>query len=218
MVGGPTPQTIATGGSAPVLAAGPDGSVLVGWWDNERTLTRNGTGEYDLVTRVWNPTEGTWSEPDFIHGARSENNEATAVAGPEGFVLVYTDNNRHMHALYRPYGANGWTLAGEVPDRAGARAFEPSLVAGPQGQILLTWRSFLQGSPNQVGAALYDGVGRFLPLPLPPATDRDLFRIGGAFNSEGAPVLFFDDGEVRQGCAGTAISDLIGAEPLAPAT
>jgi hypothetical protein len=208
IIGGPSPQRVPTTGAAPVLAVSSDGAVLVAWWDDERTLDRSGAANHDLVARLWDPAKRAWSAPEYLKGARSEETEAAAAAGRDGFLLVWSNEQRRLRSLHRPYAGRGWSASAEVPDRGNARAFEPALAADSDGRALLTWRSFRPGAPSQVGAALHDGGGRFAGLPTPPATDADLFQIGGLLTEEGRPVLFFDDGEVQQGCAGVAITEM----------
>lgn len=205
---GPTPM--ATSGFGPVVAAAPDGSVLVAWWDDERTLSPSGGNEFDLIVRQYDPRERAWSAPEAVLGARSNQTHAALAAGRSGFVLVSTDQAERLQARQRPFGGGAWSPVVAVPDRAGARGAEPALVRSADGRLLLTWRSFLEEGDNRLGAAVSENGARFAGLfSSPPLAADDLVH-GGVFNSRGAPVVWFNDPAVRASCGAVAWSEMSG--------
>lgn len=107
---------MATSGFAPVIAIAPSGTVLVGWWDDERTIGTTGGHPFDLVFRVREPGRD-WSAVATVPGARSSNPEASAAATRRGFTLVSAGSDQQLQA--RSFQTGRWSAATTIPDGLG---------------------------------------------------------------------------------------------------
>ena len=198
---------MATSGFAPIIAAAPGGAVLVGWWDDERTIGRAGGHPFDLIVRVREPGQ-TWSPMEPVPGARSPHPYAAAAATPRGFTLVSVGADHRLEARWRPLRTGKWSTAIPVPDGPGLRAIEPALLAGGDGRLLLTWRSFAKES-NLARAAMVGGDGRFVDLFASPVPSLDNPEHGGLFDARGAPVAWFSNPSLVAPCVGIVWSEMV---------
>lgn len=203
MMGGPN-QQVRTSGGSPMVAVGPDGAVLVAWWDNQLTLNPMGALARDLMWRVRGP-DGRWSRSRRFDAARSEHAEDSALtADASGFLLLFAGADRQGRLARLPQGAESWTAPQPIGE---GRLFEPQFSSlGPGGAVLAQWRGFVPGRGSHFALAGSNGAGGLRPLPSPPADGFDLFAHAAGIDSAGRLVALFDDPEEPQGCAGLAWS------------
>jgi hypothetical protein len=200
---------MATSGFAPVIAVAPGGGVLVGWWDDERTIGRTGSHSFDLVVRIREPGR-PWSSAETVAGARSADPYAAAAATSRGFTLVSVGADHRLHARRRALGASSWSTAAAIPDEPGVRTIEPALVAAENGRLLLTWRSFTELS-NRARAAVAGDDGRFADLLASALPVVDHPEHGGLFNARGGPVAWFSNPSLVAPCAGIVWTEMAAA-------
>ena len=200
MTGGPSPQRVRTSGGGPMIAAAPNGAVMVAWWDNHFTLTDMGDGRRDLMWRV-RAADGRWSPSRRFDAARTEEPQhSTLAADGEGFVLLFAGRENRAHAARLAYGAERWTAPRAL--HGSGRMFEPALAPAAGGTLLASWRAHGVSREARLVAAGSGGADLFRPLPAPPIDDSDLFGHAVAADATGRVVALFDDPEEPQGCAG----------------
>jgi len=188
---------MATSGFAPVIAVQPGGTVLVGWWDDERTIRTTGGHPFDLMFRIREPGRD-WSAVTTVPGARSSNPEAAVTATQRSFALVSVGSDHRLQV--RPFEFGKWSAATTLPNEPGRRATEPALLAGPDGQLLLTWRSFGDQGSSRARAALAKSDTGFVDLFTSPVLGIDDLVQGGLFSARGTPIAWFSDPRLVAPC------------------
>ena len=207
MTGGPSPRQTSTSCGSPMIAAAPDGSVMVAWWDNQFTLSAIGDGERDLMWRVRAP-DGRWSPSRRLETARSGEGQHSALgADAAGFVLLYAGEGRRPHMTRLAYRSDRWSAAQAL---GSGRMFEGALSPAGGGALLGHWREFQPRQDARFALAGSDGQGGFAALSSPPNRGFDLFAHAAAADGAGRSVALFDDPEEPQGCAGLAWSATTG--------
>jgi hypothetical protein len=198
---------MATSGFGPVAASAASGGLMVGWWDDDRSLGRSDHNMFDFIARFYDPERRTWSTPEMVADAGSREATAAAAAGANGIVLVSADAAGRLQARHRPFRGGTWSAAVPVPDDERRRAASPALARRADGRLLLTWRSFTDGGSNRLHAALSGGGAEFERAFSSPDLGSEDPMHGGVFNAAGAPMLWFNDPAVRAGCSGIAWSE-----------
>ncbi len=157
-----------TSGIRPSVAQLTNGSLLVAW------SRANATG-YDVVYSVFNGT--SWSQTQLLVADGSRNLASDLTVTPDGRLWLFWQSNR-TDSNYDIYYKNSWNNGGNWTQNypmplstPGIIDRNPSAAAGPDGNILLAWESWISGDAD-LFLSRFNGTKWSPPLQL--TTDPNL--------------------------------------------